>query len=197
MSSPREITMSSVRFACYGVETKVNIWRQRLSIPLPQLADEYEKKEKCGLFGIWGTPAASQIYISGPVCPAASRAGIGGDRRLRRGAPERPHRDGAGQPGLYSADASGGTGRPRGHRARPLFHDRLEQTVQRPAAAAAISAGAGGGGAQRQPDQRRRCCASNTRNTGIFSRARRIRKSSCICWPSRRMRRSTIRCRTC
>jgi amidophosphoribosyltransferase len=36
-----------------------------LSIPLPQISlsevDEYEKKEKCGLFGIWGTPAASQI----------------------------------------------------------------------------------------------------------------------------------------
>jgi len=31
-----------------------------LSLSLPQL-DEYEKKEKCGLFGIWGTPAASQI----------------------------------------------------------------------------------------------------------------------------------------
>ena len=32
-----------------------------MSIPLPQLTDEYEKKEKCGLFGIWGTPEASQI----------------------------------------------------------------------------------------------------------------------------------------
>ncbi|HEX4053907.1 MAG TPA: amidophosphoribosyltransferase [Tepidisphaeraceae bacterium] len=31
-----------------------------LPLPLPQL-DEYEKKEKCGLFGIWGTPSASQI----------------------------------------------------------------------------------------------------------------------------------------
>jgi amidophosphoribosyltransferase len=31
-----------------------------LSLPLP-LLDEYEKKEKCGLFGIWGTPLASQI----------------------------------------------------------------------------------------------------------------------------------------
>jgi len=32
-----------------------------LSVALPQLADEYEKKEKCGLFGIWGTPEASRI----------------------------------------------------------------------------------------------------------------------------------------
>lgn len=32
-----------------------------MSLPLPQLDDEYEKKEKCGLFGIWGTPDASQI----------------------------------------------------------------------------------------------------------------------------------------
>ena len=31
-----------------------------MSVPL-QLFDEYEKKEKCGLFGIWGTPNASQI----------------------------------------------------------------------------------------------------------------------------------------
>ena len=32
-----------------------------MSLPLPQLDEEYEKKEKCGLFGIWGTPDASQI----------------------------------------------------------------------------------------------------------------------------------------
>jgi len=42
-----------------------------LPVHLPQLSDvhrsdlpptdEYEKKEKCGLFGIWGTPDASQI----------------------------------------------------------------------------------------------------------------------------------------
>ncbi len=31
-----------------------------MSVALP-LLDEYEKKEKCGLFGIWGTPDASQI----------------------------------------------------------------------------------------------------------------------------------------
>jgi amidophosphoribosyltransferase len=35
-----------------------------LSIPLPQY-DDYEKKEKCGLFGIWGTPEASQICYQG------------------------------------------------------------------------------------------------------------------------------------
>src|SRR5580698_4931221 len=35
-----------------------------VSISLPQL-DEYEKKEKCGLFGIWGTPEASQITYQG------------------------------------------------------------------------------------------------------------------------------------
>jgi amidophosphoribosyltransferase len=32
-----------------------------LSVSLPQLDEEYEKKEKCGLFAIWGTPDASQI----------------------------------------------------------------------------------------------------------------------------------------
>jgi amidophosphoribosyltransferase len=31
-----------------------------LSVPLP-VFEEYEKKEKCGLFGIWGTPDASSI----------------------------------------------------------------------------------------------------------------------------------------
>lgn len=31
---------------------------------LPQF-DEYEKKEKCGLFGVWGTPEASQLCFQG------------------------------------------------------------------------------------------------------------------------------------
>jgi amidophosphoribosyltransferase len=35
-----------------------------LSHSLPVL-EEYEKKEKCGLFGVWGTPAASQIVYQG------------------------------------------------------------------------------------------------------------------------------------
>jgi amidophosphoribosyltransferase len=35
-----------------------------LSVSLPQF-EEYEKKEKCGLFGIWGTPEASQICYQG------------------------------------------------------------------------------------------------------------------------------------
>jgi amidophosphoribosyltransferase len=36
------------------------------SLPIIQTeCDEYEKKEKCGLFGIWGTPAASQITYQG------------------------------------------------------------------------------------------------------------------------------------
>lgn len=35
--------------------------------PLPVLDDhaEYEKKEKCGLFGVWGTPSASQLAYVG------------------------------------------------------------------------------------------------------------------------------------
>src|SRR5258705_11790637 len=36
----------------------------RLSISLDQYGD-YEKKEKCGLFGIWGTPEASAICYQG------------------------------------------------------------------------------------------------------------------------------------
>ena len=35
-----------------------------MSISL-EVLDEYEKKEKCGLFGIWGTPSASQITYQG------------------------------------------------------------------------------------------------------------------------------------
>jgi amidophosphoribosyltransferase len=35
-----------------------------LSIPLEQY-DDYEKKEKCGLFGIWGTSEAAQICYQG------------------------------------------------------------------------------------------------------------------------------------
>jgi amidophosphoribosyltransferase len=35
-----------------------------LPVSLP-LFDEYEKKEKCGLFGIWGTPDASQVVYQG------------------------------------------------------------------------------------------------------------------------------------
>src|SRR5580658_6026080 len=35
-----------------------------LSIPL-DLYEESEKKEKCGVFGIWGTPDASQIVYQG------------------------------------------------------------------------------------------------------------------------------------
>jgi len=37
-----------------------------LAVELPLLeSDEYEKKEKCGLFGIWGTPLASTIAYQG------------------------------------------------------------------------------------------------------------------------------------
>ncbi len=36
-----------------------------MSLPLPVVSDEYEKKEKCGLFGVWGTPHASQIVYQG------------------------------------------------------------------------------------------------------------------------------------
>ena len=30
-----------------------------------ELFEEYEKKEKCGLFGVWGTPDASQLCYQG------------------------------------------------------------------------------------------------------------------------------------
>ena len=35
-----------------------------MAIPLTQY-DDYEKKEKCGIFGIWGTPDAAQICYQG------------------------------------------------------------------------------------------------------------------------------------
>ena len=30
-----------------------------------ELFEEYEKKEKCGVFGVWGTPDASQLVYQG------------------------------------------------------------------------------------------------------------------------------------
>lgn len=36
-----------------------------MTTPLPQLDEEYEKKEKCGLFGVWGTPDSVQIVYAG------------------------------------------------------------------------------------------------------------------------------------
>lgn len=33
--------------------------------PQDELLEEYEKKEKCGLFGVWGTPEASQLTYAG------------------------------------------------------------------------------------------------------------------------------------
>ncbi len=35
------------------------------SLPVLEVHDEYEKKEKCGVFGVWGTPAASQLTYVG------------------------------------------------------------------------------------------------------------------------------------
>ena len=39
-----------------------------------ELFDEYEKKEKCGLFGVWGTPDAAAVavvieVVAGEVAP--------------------------------------------------------------------------------------------------------------------------------
>ena len=36
-----------------------------MTVSLPLLHDEYEKKEKCGLFGVWGTPHASELCYQG------------------------------------------------------------------------------------------------------------------------------------
>ena len=35
-----------------------------MNVSLP-LLDEYEKKEKCGIFGVWGTPDASALCYQG------------------------------------------------------------------------------------------------------------------------------------
>ena len=37
----------------------------RLDPDLAELHEEYEKKEKCGLFGVWGAPEASQLVYQG------------------------------------------------------------------------------------------------------------------------------------
>ena len=39
--------------------------RARVAVSLPLLSDEYEKKEKCGLFGIWGTSSAAAVCFQG------------------------------------------------------------------------------------------------------------------------------------
>ena len=39
--------------------------RAESALDLFELHDEYEKKEKCGVFGIWGTSEASRITYSG------------------------------------------------------------------------------------------------------------------------------------
>ena len=36
-----------------------------MTVSLPQLQDDYEKKEKCGLFGVWGTPEAAALIYQG------------------------------------------------------------------------------------------------------------------------------------
>ena len=109
-----------------------------MSLPL-QVIDEYEKKEKCGLFGIWGTPEASQITYQGMFAQQHRGQESAGIAVSDGSDSQRPYRHGAGQPGLHSADAPGGIGRSRRHRARAVFHDRIEQALQRPAAVAGIS----------------------------------------------------------
>jgi amidophosphoribosyltransferase len=48
------------------LEGRVGLFAETaLAVSLPQLDDDYEKKEKCGLFGVWGTPEASQIVYQG------------------------------------------------------------------------------------------------------------------------------------
>ncbi|HYO10213.1 MAG TPA: amidophosphoribosyltransferase [Tepidisphaeraceae bacterium] len=36
-----------------------------MTVSLPQLEQGYEKKEKCGIFGVWGTPEASALCYTG------------------------------------------------------------------------------------------------------------------------------------
>lgn len=36
-----------------------------MTVSLPQLDEEYEKKEKCGLFGVWGAPDAANVCYQG------------------------------------------------------------------------------------------------------------------------------------
>ena len=36
-----------------------------MTVALDVLSDEYEKKEKCGLFGVWGTPDAAGLCYQG------------------------------------------------------------------------------------------------------------------------------------
>jgi amidophosphoribosyltransferase len=42
----------------------MRFWRTALDVSLP-IWSEYEKKEKCGVFGVWGTSQASQLAFQG------------------------------------------------------------------------------------------------------------------------------------
>ncbi len=116
-----------------------------MAVSLP-LAEEYEKKEKCGLFGVWGTSEAAHIVYQGLFAQqhrGQESAGI-------------VVSDGI---GLHGHTGMGlvsqvftprmlarGTGRQCRHRSCALFDDGVKQTVQRPAAAPAIFDGPRGGG---------------------------------------------------
>ena len=164
-----------------------------MSVALPQL-DEYEKKEKCGLFAIWGTPHASQITYQALFAQQhrgqesagiAVTNGVGLEGHTGMGLVSQVF-----NPRMLREDLKGHaaighirystTGSSRLCNAQPLMRQFLLGPV----------AVAHNGNLITPP-----CFASNTRSMAIFFRARPIRKLSSIFWPSPRMPRNTIRCR--
>ena len=113
------------------------------------LLDDCEKKEKCGVFGVWGAPEAAQIVYQGLFAQqhrGQESAGIvvvqgdGLNGHTGMGLVSQVF-----TPRMLSEDLAGTSA--IGHGA--LLHHRLEQIVQRPAAAASVRARARRGGAQR------------------------------------------------
>ena len=93
--------------------------------------------------------------------PAAPRPGVGGDRRLRRGAADRPPGHGPRQPGLLRGEAPRAA-RPDGDRPLPLLDDRLDAVDERAADRPARPGTDGRARAQRQPHEHRRSSGTSS-----------------------------------
>ena len=100
-------------------------------------------------------PRRRPRHLLRAVRAPAPRPGVGRDRRLRRGPPDRPARHGPRHAGLRRAEAPR-PARRRGDRPHALLDDRLDPVGERAAADPARPRAHRRARAQRQPRQRRR-----------------------------------------
>ncbi len=148
---------------------------------------EYEKKEKCGLFGIWGTPDASQITYQGLFAQQHRGQESAGIAVTDGTASQRPHRHGAGQPGLHAAHAEGRADRPSPPSGMCDIRRPAPANCATPSRCFANICWARWRWPTTAISSTPRCSASNTKSTAIFFKAPPTPKSSFICWPSPRM----------